>query len=130
IDFEFKDGSPDAAWKYLQKYRAKLFLEFLAAFNPVIAPERARLDRAEIQSRIPKDTQVIEYALLKDRLIVRVTTDKSFNVRNVPVPRTELEAKVQVVLQKLRFGDDVDPLLTELGKWLIEPISDLLDPNR
>jgi len=29
IRFEYDNGSPDAAWSYLQKYRAKLFLEFL-----------------------------------------------------------------------------------------------------
>ena len=40
IEFEYKHGSPDAAWTYLQKYRAKLFLEFLGQFNPDI--ERIR----------------------------------------------------------------------------------------
>ena len=30
----------------------------------------------------------------------------------------------------MRNGEDADSLLTELGKWLIEPISDVLDPDR
>jgi CHAT domain-containing protein/tetratricopeptide (TPR) repeat protein len=130
IDFEFRNGSLDAAWTYLQKYRAKLFLEFLAAFNPRMAHDRVRPDRAGTQQRIPKDTQIVEYALLKDHLLIWVVTDKLFVVRSVPTKRTDLEAKVQTVLEKLRTGQDVDALLTDLGHTLIEPISNLLDPNR
>src|SRR5207244_2264169 len=76
IDFEFRNGSLDSAWRYLQRYRAKLFLEFFAAFNPDIDTTRTALDRAEIQGRIPKDTQVLEYTLLKDKLLAWVITDK------------------------------------------------------
>ena len=130
IEFEFRNGSVDAAWTYLQKYRAKLFLEFLAAFNPRIALGLARPDRAGFQQRIPKDTQIVEYALLKDRLLIWVVTDKLFTLRSVPAKRTDVEAKVQTVLEKLRVGQDVDGLLTDLGRSLIDPISNVLDPSR
>ncbi|PYS34245.1 MAG: hypothetical protein DMG14_30000, partial [Acidobacteria bacterium] len=130
IEFEFRNGSVDAAWTYLQKYRSKLFLEFLAVFNPNIRGTQSRLDRAGIQQRIPKDTQILEYALLKDRLLIWLVTDKLFTVRSVPVSRTELEGQVQAVLAKLRIEDNVDPLLKELGKLLIDPVANLLDPNR
>jgi CHAT domain-containing protein len=130
IEFEFRNGSPDAAWTYLQKYRAKLFLEFLAAFNPHIEPARDRLDRREIQRRIPKDTQILEYALLKDRILMWLVTDKLFTVRSIAVSRAEIESKVQTVLQKVRAEEEVDLLLMDLGKSLIEPITEVLDPNR
>ena len=130
IEFEFNNGSSDAAWAYLQKYRAKLFLEFLAAFNPGLEHSRVRLDRAVVQRRVPGDTQVIEYVLLKDRLLIWLVTDKIFTVRSVAIKRAELEDKVQTVLGKLRTGDEVDLLLTELGRILVEPIANLLDPSR
>jgi CHAT domain-containing protein len=57
-------------------------------------------------------------------------TDKLFVVRSVPVSRTQLEATVQKTLEGLRIGDDVDPFLRDLAKWLIEPVSNLLDPAR
>ena len=129
IEFEFKHGSLDAAWSYLQKYRAKLFLEFLAAFNPDIRSTRV-IDRSAIQQRIPKDTQIVEYVLLKDRLLIWLLTEKSFTVKAVDVRREDVEASIEKVLEKLRNGEDVDALLSELGKWLIEPIGNLLDPNR
>jgi CHAT domain-containing protein len=130
IDFKYKEGATDVAWTYLQKYRAKLFLEFLAQLNPNIAATRTRLDRSHVQKLIPKNTQIIEYAQLRDKLLIWLVTDKEFTVRSVPIGRSELESKVATVLQRLRAKEDVDPQLTELGKLLIEPVVDLLDPQR
>jgi CHAT domain-containing protein len=131
INFEYNLGSPDAAWTYIQKYRAKLFLEFLAQFNPHIQQIRTGpLTRARVEKLIPADTQIIEYALLKDRLLIWVLSDKLFTLRSVPVSRSELEGDVQTVLQKLRTDSDADHLLEKLGKILIEPVVDLLDSNR
>lgn len=130
IEFAFSHGAPDAAWIYLQKYRAKLFLEFLAAFNPNIEQTRSKPDSSSAQRHIPRGTEILEYALLKDRLLIWVMTDSVFTVRSVAVKRDELEANVEAVLKKLRGEADADPLLTELGKVLIEPVANLLDPSR
>jgi len=130
INFEFDSGSIEGAWIYLQKYQSKLFHEFLAQFNPKIEQTRAKLDRIGVQQRIPKDTQIIEYALMKNRLLIWLLTDKLFTVRSVDISRAALEDKVQIVLQKLRVGGEADVLLADLGKLLIDPIANVLDPNR
>ena len=71
IEFEYKSGSSDAAWSYLQRYRSKLFIEFLAQFDPNVAQAHAEaLDRSHVQKLIPADAQVVEYALLRDRLLI------------------------------------------------------------
>src|SRR5262249_31432830 len=62
--------------------------------------------------------------------LIWLVTDRTFLVRSVPVSRTELESKVQTVLENLRTEGPVDLLLSELGKLLIEPVGNLLDPNR
>ena len=95
-----------------------------------IEQARADLDRRHVQQLVPPDAQIIEYALLKDRLLIWLVTDKLFTVRAVPVSRTDLEAKVQEVLQKVRSEGDANALLTDLGKLLIEPVANLLDPGR
>jgi CHAT domain-containing protein len=131
IEFEYAHGSPDAAWTYLQKYRAKMFLEFLAHFDFNIQQIRSQaLDRSKVQRLVPKDAQVIEYAVLKDRLLIWVISDKVFTLRSVKVTRPVLEAKVAEVLQKLRAGADATQGLEELGSVLVDPIGDLLDPDR
>jgi CHAT domain-containing protein len=131
IDFEYNHGSPDSAWTYLQKYRAKLFLEFLAQFNSNIDRVRSEaFNRSRVQKLVPADTQIIEYALLKDRLLIWLISDRIFTSRSIRVARTQVEGKVQEVLQKLRNDQNADQLLEELGGLLIDPVADLLDPNR
>jgi CHAT domain-containing protein len=53
-----------------------------------------------------------------------------FISRAVPITRSQLESKVQEVLQKLRNDQDADDLLAELGKLLIEPVADVLKSGR
>ena len=131
IEFEYKNGSIDAAWTYLQKYRAKLFIEFLAEFDANVGQAHAQaLDRSSVQKLIPADTQIIEYALLKDQLLIWLISKDLFTLRSVPVARSDVEAKVRDVLRRLRNRDDVDLLLTDLGNTLIGPVGRLLDPNR
>ncbi len=131
IEFEYKHGSPDAAWTYLQKYRAKLFLEFLGQFNPDIERIRGQaLNRSRVQKLVPHDTQIIEYALLKDHLLIWLVSDNVFRLFSVPVSRSVLEGEVQQTLQKLRNGQNADTLLQDLGRVLVEPVTDMLDPAR
>jgi CHAT domain-containing protein len=131
IDFEYSNEAPDAAWTYLQKYRSKLFIEFLAQFDPdVVTAHVQALERSRVQSLLPADAQVVEYALLKNRLLIWVISKNQFISRSLAIPRSAIEAKVQDVLQKLRNQEEVDALLTDLGNVLIEPIADLLDSDR
>src|SRR5436309_1704900 len=132
IEFEYnKRTAPDAAWNHLQKYRSKLFIEFLAQFDPDFERAHAEaLDRSRVQKLIPADAQVLEYALLKDRLLIWMISKDAFTVRSVQVAREDVESKVRKVLQGLRNRDDVDSLLIDLGKVLVEPVADLLDRNR
>ena len=131
IEFQYDNGGPDVAWKYLQKYRSKLFIEFLAQFDPNVGGAHAdALDRSRVQALIPSDAQVVEYALLKDRLLIWVISKDQFTSRSLEIARSAVEGKVQDVLQRLRNQEDVDGLLSDLGKVLIEPVADLLDSSR
>jgi CHAT domain-containing protein len=130
IEFEYANGASDIAWTYLQKYRSKLFIEFLAQFDSNVGKAHAEaLDRSRVQALIPPDAQVVEYALLKNRLLIWVISRNQFTSRSLAISRSTLDGKVQDVLQKLRNQDDVDTLLTDLGKILIDPVADLLDGN-
>src|SRR5207247_2767514 len=98
---------------------------------PSVAQAHAEaLDRSRVQKLIPADAQVVEYALLKNRLLIWVISKEMFTVRSVQVARSDVESKVQMVLHGLRNRDDVDSLLTDLGKLLVEPVADLLDLYR
>lgn len=131
IEFQYGIGAHDVAWTYLQKYRSKLFIEFLAQFDPNVGPAHEQaLDRFRVQALLPSDAQVVEYALLRNRLLIWVISKDQFISRSVAIPRSTIEAEVQDVLQRLRNEEEVDVLLTDLGSVLIEPVADLLDSDR
>jgi CHAT domain-containing protein len=128
IALEYERNSTDAAWSYVQRYRAKLFLEFLAQFNPVI--ERINtgvIDRNRVQSLIPPDLQVIEYVELEDCLLIWLVRNDTFTTRTVPIPRTSLEQKIHGFLTAVRNDKPIDREGAELYNILIEPIHSLLD---
>jgi CHAT domain-containing protein len=131
IEFEYDHGSPEAAWTYVQKYRAKLFLEFLAQFDPNVQDIRTGpFTRERVKRLIPRDTQIVEYASMENRLLIWVMSDEVFAVRVVNTNRAEVEQNVQAVLQQLRKNENAGELLERLGKVLVEPVASLLDPNR
>jgi CHAT domain-containing protein len=131
IAFEYEHGATDAAWTYLQHYRAKLFIENLALFNPEIEKIHSiALDRNQVQKAIPPDLQVVEYALLPDRLLIWVVSKERFETRSIPIARDVLEQKVQEFLANLRGEKPVDAQSAELYKILVAPIETILDPQK
>jgi CHAT domain-containing protein len=127
--FEYDHDGRDAAWSYTQRYRSKLFLEFMRQMNPGLILEHA-IDRNRVQDLIPSDLQVVEYVMLKDRLLIwLVSKDKFFSVA-VPVTRSELESKVAAFIERTNSKADVRSSAEALYKILIEPIASQLDPGR
>jgi CHAT domain-containing protein len=130
IAFEYRHGNSDMAWNYLQKYRAKLFLEFLANFDPKFDALRTQmLNRSAVQKLIPDGAQVIEYVLLNDQMLIWVASPGLFTSRSVTVRRETIEQRVQEILAKFRADGDSRELSAELYDWLIAPIEELLDPK-
>lgn len=131
VDFEYSQGDTDTAWTYVQKYRAKLFVEILAQLNPAVEKAHAiALNRNEVQKAIPSGIQIVEYALLPERLLIWVTTNNSFKTRSVTLKRADIERQVQAFLADLRSKQPTSQAAVALYKTLITPIEDLLDPNR
>jgi CHAT domain-containing protein len=130
ITFEFEHGTTDRAWEYTQRYRTKLFLEFLGQLNPGIAAlSDATVDRNEIQHRIPPKVKVIEYVALQDRLLIWLVSDHTFTVTTVRVSRAELERKIEDFLRRIQEKGDHRELAQELHRLLIEPVENQLQPG-
>ncbi|HEU4796305.1 MAG TPA: CHAT domain-containing protein, partial [Pyrinomonadaceae bacterium] len=128
IGFEYDQNSKEAAWDYAQRYRSKLFLEFLRQKNPNVL-DRA-INRADAQQLIPENLQVLEYVVLKDRLLIwLVSRDKFFSV-SVSVTRGDIEAKVSSFLADINRKKDIEKQSSELYRLLIEPVEAELDPKK
>jgi CHAT domain-containing protein len=131
IGFEYEQGSKEAAWTYLQKYRAKVFIEMLAQFNPEVEKVHSiALDLNQAQKAIPQNMQVVEYALLPDRVLIWVVTKNKFETRSLPINRAAVEEKVQQFLADLRAGAPEIRANAEIYNILIGPIKDLLEDEK
>ena len=127
IGFEYDHNGKDAAWEYTQRYRSKLFLEFMRQMNPGLILEQA-IDRNRVQDLIPSDLQVVEYVMLKDRLLIWLVSRDKFVSVAVPVTRSDLESKVAALLERTNSRADVRSSSEALYRILIEPIASQLDP--
>lgn len=131
IAFEYEHDGKDAAWTYLQRYRSKLFLEFLKKMNPnVVRVQADVIARDKVQRMIPDDLQVVEYVMLNDGLLAWISSRDKFTSVKVPVDRTDLENKVARFLETIQGEGEYLPLAGELYKLLIEPLESELDPKR
>jgi CHAT domain-containing protein len=130
IAFEYSRDRMDDAWSYLQRYRAKLFLEFMGQINPSVRRVHSDAIQADAAKKLPKDLQVIEYLMLDDRLLIWVVSDKTFKSRSFPIARAVLDQNVSDFVAHINDQKDVSRESQELYRSLIGPIEDLLDPSR
>jgi len=132
IAFEYDYGSKDTAWQHVQRYRSKLFLEFVGQFNPGIATLRgAVLDRSKVQQLIPPNVQVLEYVVLPDRLLIWLVSKNSFISTTVPVTRAELERRIADLLERTQDKSkaEFERQAEALHRILIEPIENRIGPT-
>lgn len=95
---EGRDGR--AAFEFVEASRARSLLEFVESDKSIGEVERdfgsvARpLSLAEIQSRLPEQVQLVQYAVLPDRLATWVVSKTRFDLVERPVAAGELEKKI------------------------------------
>jgi CHAT domain-containing protein/tetratricopeptide (TPR) repeat protein len=93
-----RDGR--AAFAFVERSRARSLLDFVESKRTIAEVETdfaavARpLALAEIQARLPEQVQVVEYAVLPDRLLMWVITRTRFDLFERPVAAAELERRV------------------------------------
>jgi CHAT domain-containing protein len=130
IGFEYDFGDRDAAWGYMQRYRAKLFLELLQQMNPLAGVLDRAIDRSRVQELIPDTVQVLEYTMLQDRLLIWLVSGDKFVSAKVSIRREDLDRKVAEFVARINNKDEFRSSSAELYKILIEPIASSLDPQR
>ena len=131
IALEYDQLAQDSAWGYLQQYRSKMFLEFLKDTIPTVGTLQSQaIHRDEVQQLIPQDVQVVEYLMLKDRLLIWLVMNDTFSSVSVPISRAELEKRVSDFIGLIEQKAELRQQAEELYSLLISPIEDHLDPRR
>jgi CHAT domain-containing protein len=145
IDFARAHSSEKEAFDYSERSRGRSLLDASTAdwqvadtagvpeprFASALKP--ASLD--QLQKDLPERAQLIEFAVLNDKLLVWYLTRDRFETAAVPVTSDELRAKVDRLLNLVTspVNDNerqMQRVSSELYDLLIAPVAELLDPQK
>ena len=146
IDYEFTArGDRRKAFDYSEKCRARSLLDLSNAADPQRERQPAGDLRqpalaepaglAEIQSQMPDEAQIVQYAVLQDKLLIWFVSRTRFEGFQQPIPAGELEAKVlsyvRLVLSRSEGDEDRRRReAAELYDLLLKPVAPLLDGGK
>lgn len=146
IDFEFsRMNNPQQAFNYSNLARARSLLDLLNADKDV----KARVQDSDIKfsevseprplealvKQLPEQTQLLQYVMLEDKLLMWVISRNDFQVRMQPISRKELNEKLlrfMTIVSRPPTDDQTQELMLarDLYAILIQPVAQLLDQEK
>ena len=142
IDYEANRHNIEQSFYYAETSKARSLLDEItggsvtsddtAMPDTVISAVSQPLTFAQLQQRLPANLQVIEYAVLHNRLLVWVVTRSHIEAVEQPVSSSILEPVVNEYLQVLSRSDAVSieqeqQLAGQLYEWLFAPLKRYLN---
>ncbi|HXQ71455.1 MAG TPA: CHAT domain-containing protein [Pyrinomonadaceae bacterium] len=127
---------------YSEQSRARSLLDAVQRGTATRAPKpeagspvvTRSLTVAEIQARMPSNSQIVQYAVLDNRVIIWVVTQTEVRQKSVPIQLSELSEKVNAFLETINQWPLDEAYKrdrgSELYDLLIRPIKDYLDKFR
>lgn len=144
VSNSFAHGRYEQAYNYLETSNARSLLNWLqkyprpdSDYSEINAhfggDEPLRLE--EIRHQMPENVQILQFAVLEDKVLICLVTKDKFVVVPSAIGADELDAKVRTYLQLVRLKDaakqaQADMLAAELYTLLIDPIAGQLDPDK
>ena len=143
IDFEASRNNSNQAFEYLQQSRGRSLLDQLNTdantiddenlenlLSTVTRPESA----ATIKEKLPEDAQLVQYAVLDDKILIWVISRQAIVPASRNVSQRDLDATIerylQVISKPSTGGQDGQALAKELYSLLVQPVASLLDPDK
>jgi CHAT domain-containing protein/Tfp pilus assembly protein PilF len=148
IAIDFTAARPDGAreaFEYSEICRARSLLDAfhnrhqevarMAVTKPRFSSVASPLPLSEMQSRMPEQTQLLQYAALEDKLIIWLVTPRRFEKVTVKVPLSKLTGLATDYLAQIAGpagGDNQRwrQKAEELYDILLQPVELLIEPNK
>jgi CHAT domain-containing protein/tetratricopeptide (TPR) repeat protein len=146
IGYEFeRKHDPATAFEYSEQSRARSLLELLRRGGELtnkgdvpdlsISANTRPLTLAEIQNSLPQQAQVLQYAMLEDRLLIWVVTKSGFHITEAGIGAQELTEKVRAYIAAVSAppaeGDaNLSASAADLYQVLIAPAAPFLDREK
>jgi CHAT domain-containing protein len=144
VSFQFfNKKDPARAFNYAEIAKARDLLDALAGpievstgngqIKIAISRSAAPLTLDQMQSALPPNAQLVQYAIGEKNLMIWLVTRDRLVTAQADISADTLRSKVTAYLNELRKLGDIECLnsqAAELYRLLIAPISKHLDPNR
>ncbi|HSD47173.1 MAG TPA: CHAT domain-containing protein [Pyrinomonadaceae bacterium] len=145
IDYEFSvEQNSQKAFEYSEKSRARSLLDAVERSGQIRAKRKTAsresavvtpsLRVSEIQAKMPEAAQLVEYAVLNDKLIIWVVTKNGINQEQLRVNAEEFNDTINAFLEAVSHPpNDVTfkrDRSIELFETLVKPIEKYLDKNK
>ncbi len=105
----------EGAFDFVEASKARSLLDFVESGKPIAEVEKkfgpvARpLSLSQIQARLPEQVQLIEYAVLPEKLVIWIVSKTRVDVVEKPIAADELEEKITAyqadIVSKARLAD-------------------------
>ena len=144
VGYEFGRGRYEKAYDYTEQSNSRSLLNWLQKGAKISGdneklrdlPENANpLSLSEIRERMPDNTQILQYSVLEDKVLIWLISKEKFVIVPAEIKADELRRKVENYLKLLKQNDetaqaDTGRLARELYDLLIKPIFNQIDPAR
>jgi CHAT domain-containing protein/lipoprotein NlpI len=144
IDFEYSSmKNPESAFDYSETSRASSLLDLIhAGTSPkveaadsdlILPPESQPVGLAAIREQMPEQAQIIQYAVLENKILVWVISKMEFKYAEVKIDQGTLNQLVQEYLRQISNpvsnADETSRLAKQLYGILIQPIESFISKN-
>jgi CHAT domain-containing protein len=145
IDFEASRNNSNQAFEYLQQSRGRSLLDQLSTeantsdgdknlenlLSTVARPESA----ATIKEKLPEDAQLVEYAVLDEKILIWVISRQAIVATSVNVSQRDLNAMIERYLplvSKPPADNEAEQsdLAKKLFSLLVQPVASLLNQQK
>ncbi len=146
IDFEYSaKNDPAQAWEYAERSRARSLLDIITTETHTVANRFAPdiaftsvsqpMSLAEIQRRMPEESQLLQYAIVDKKLICWLLSRSKVTWHEQDVDSRELSEEIQRYVQLIsrpseNSDDEAARLARRLYSVLIEPVRTSLVPGK
>lgn len=143
VNYEYDNANYEKAFNYSEDSRSRSLLDLINSGETIgnsesgtevkfLTPNSEPLKISEIQPQIPEQVQLLQYSVLKDKVIIWLITGKDFQTVHTEVTIQELQDAVFSYLDLLKSHDDAGKdkeieLSRRLYRILIAPIEGKLD---
>jgi CHAT domain-containing protein len=130
-----KENNTELAFNYIESGKARSLLDDLR--HPGASPASGStnvLTLPEIRQQLPAGSQLVQYAVLPDKLLIWVVTDSKVSYAESNISSRDLDDRVRKFMQYAsHYGTDrgrLQELEAELHTLLIKPIQPFLDKEK